>query len=216
MRVHPTLLVPDPKRSLKDGAIVKEAFSNGRDSWGGRILWCLAKHYKFDLEAPFDSLSEKVKKTLFYGTGKEKFKIVIPPGARRGTQHAGKEIRFEGIANQIERNYQWFLKQGKSPGAWMENYLKKVMVEYDCPDCNGSRLKRARRLVTIADHNIHEIGNLYLSELLSFLNGIRPQGKKITVVETLLREITSRLELLVNIGLDYLNLNRRSGTLSGG
>ncbi|MDA7511313.1 excinuclease ABC subunit UvrA, partial [Verrucomicrobia bacterium] len=216
MRVHPTLLVPDPKRSLKDGAIVKEAFSNGRDSWGGRILWSLAKHYKFDLEAPFDSLSEKVKKTLFYGTGKEKFKIVIPPGARQGTQYAGKEIRFEGIANQIERNYRWFLKQGKSPGAWMENYLKKVMVEFDCPDCNGSRLKRARRLVTIAGHNIHEIGNLYLSELLSFLNGIRPQGKKITVVETLLREITSRLELLVNIGLDYLNLNRRSGTLSGG
>ena len=216
MRVHPTLLVPDPKRSLKDGAIVKEAFSNGRDSWGGRILWSLAKHYKFDLEAPFASLSEKVKKTLFYGTGKVKFKIIIPPGARQGTQHAGKEIRFEGIANQIERNYRWFLKQGKSPGAWMENYLKKVMVEYDCPDCNGSRLKRARRLVTIADHTIHEVGDLYLSELLTFLNGIRPEGKKSTVVETLLREITSRLRLLVNIGLDYLNLNRRSGTLSGG
>ena len=216
MRVHPKLLIPDPRRSLKDGAIVKEAFSIGRDSWGGRILWSLANHYKFDLSQPFESLPEKVTQILFYGTGKNKFKIILPPGARQGTQHAGKEIRFEGIANQIERNYRWFLKQGKSPGQWMETYLKKVMVEYDCPDCSGSRIRRARRLVTIADKNIHEIGNLYLSDLLDFLQKIRPEGKQKTVVETLLREITSRLELLINIGLDYLNLNRKSGTLSGG
>ena len=98
----------------------------------------------------------------------------------------------------------------------METYLKKVMVEYDCPDCFGARIRRARRLVTIADKNIHEIGNLYLSELLDFLQNIRPQGKQKIVVETLLREITSRLELLINIGLDYLSLNRKSGTLSGG
>lgn len=216
MRVHTKLLVPDPNRSLKEGAIVKEAFSNSRDSWGGRILWSLAAHLKFDIEAPFHSLSAKVTNTLFYGTGDEKFKVILPPGARQGNQHAGKEIRFEGIANQIERNYRWFLKQGKSPGQWMENYLKKVMVEYDCPDCGGARLKRARRLVTIGNKNIHEVGNLYLSELLTFLQSVPTQGKQKTVIETLLREINSRLELLVNIGLDYLNLNRKSGTLSGG
>lgn len=216
MRVHPQLLVPDPKRSLKDGAIVKEAFSNSRDSWGGRILWSLAQHYQFDLDQPFASLPEKVKQTLFYGTGSEKLEIAIPPGARQGQQHAGKKIRFEGIANQIERNYRWFLKQDKSPNAWMENYLKKVMVEYDCPDCGGSRLKRTRRQVTVAGKSIHDVGELYLDELLKFLQSIRPTGKQKTVVETMLREINTRLELLINIGLDYLNLNRRSGTLSGG
>ncbi len=216
MRVHPQLLVPDPQRSLRAGAVVKEAFSNSRDSWGGRILWSLAAHYQFDLDTPFAELPESIHDVLFHGTGTDKIKIVIPEGARQGHHHEGREIRFEGIANQIERNYRHYLKQGSGSNAWMENYIKRVMVEYACPDCAGSRLKAARRRVTIGQQSIHEVGELHLAELRAFLQSVPSEGKHGTVIATLLREVSGRLDLLIDIGLDYLNLNRRSSTLSGG
>jgi excinuclease ABC subunit A len=90
------------------------------------------------------------------------------------------------------------------------------MVEYACPECGGARLKRARRLVKVNDRSIHEIGEMHLIELLEFLRSIQPSERYRAVADTILREVTSRLELLIAIGLDYLNLNRGSSTLSGG
>src|SRR5438046_6820203 len=98
----------------------------------------------------------------------------------------------------------------------MDEYLKKVMVEYDCPECGGARLKRARRLVTIADRNLFELGQMHLAEVLAFLKSIQPTARQRAIAETIVREVTTRLELLIAIGLDYLSLNRRSATLSGG
>src|SRR5207302_5277371 len=98
----------------------------------------------------------------------------------------------------------------------MDEYLKKVMVEYDCPECGGARLKRARRLVTIGGRNLYEIGEMHLVELLEFLRSIKPTARQRVIAETIVREVTARLELLIAIGLDYLSLNRRSATLSGG
>jgi excinuclease ABC subunit A len=215
MRVHPKLLVPDPSRSLRDGAIVKAAFSNEKNSWGGRFLASLSAHYGFSLDVPFQELPKDVVDILFHGTKGTKIKVVIPEGARQGVHHEGKEVRFHGVINQIEGSYRWYRKQGSS-SAGMENYLKKVMVEYDCPDCQGARLKRTRRLVTIRDQNIHEMGEMHLPELRDFLATIQPPAQHQEVTQIIGREITSRLDLLIEIGLDYLNLNRRSGTLSGG
>ena len=90
------------------------------------------------------------------------------------------------------------------------------MVEHPCPECLGARLKRTRRLVSINDQNLYDVGQMHLVELLKFLKSIKPTAKQKGVVSIILREVTSRLELLVSIGLDYLNLNRRSSTLSGG
>src|SRR5206468_1020289 len=100
--------------------------------------------------------------------------------------------------------------------AGMDEYLKKVMVEYDCPECGGARLKRARRLVTLAGRNLFEIGEMHLVELLEFLRSLKPTARQRAIAETIVREVRTRLELLIAIGLDYLNLNRRSATLSGG
>ena len=148
MRVHPSLLVPDPKRSLNEGAFVTAAMSNSRDSWGGRLLHSLAAHYEFSLDTPFKDLAEKHVQVLLYGTKGEQFEVLLPPGAKLGQQHAGKKIKFNGVVNQLEHHYRQYRKQGTS-NAGMDEYLKKVMVEYDCPECGGARLKRARRLVTI-------------------------------------------------------------------
>jgi excinuclease ABC subunit A len=215
MRVHPALLVPDPSRSLNAGAFVNAAMSNSRDSWGGRILHSLAAHYGFSLDTPFQDLGEEHVQRLLYGTKGELFEVVLPPGAEHGRQHAGKKIKFNGVVNQLEHHYRQYRKQGTS-NAGMDEYLKKVMVEYDCPECGGARLKRARRLVTVADRNLYEVGEMHLAELLEFLNSIKPSARQRAVAQTIVREVTTRLELLIAIGLDYLSLNRRSSTLSGG
>jgi excinuclease ABC subunit A len=90
------------------------------------------------------------------------------------------------------------------------------MVEYDCPECGGARLKRARRLVTVAGRSLYEVGGMHFVELLGFLKSIEPPARHRAVAETILKEVSTRLDLLIAIGLDYLNLNRRSATLSGG
>ena len=215
MRVHPRLLVPDPTRSLTDGAFVKAALSNSRDSWGGRILHSLSQHYGFSLDVPYEELDQTVIDLLLYGTKGEQFKVVLPPGAKQGQQHAGKMIKYTGVINQLEHHYRWYRKQGTS-SAGMDDYLKKVMVEYDCPECDGARLKRSRRLVTVNDRNLYEIGEMHLVDLLKFLKTIKPNARQKAVAQIILKEVTTRLELLIAIGLDYLSLNRRSSTLSGG
>ncbi len=215
MRVHPTLLVPDPKRSLNEGAFVTAAFSNSRESWGGRTLYSLAAHYGFSLDTPYEQLAKKTKDLLLYGTKGELFEVLLPPGAKQGQQHVGKKIKFAGVVNQLEHHYRWYRKQGTS-NAGMDEYLKKVMVEYDCPECGGARLKRARRLVTVEGQGLYEVGQMHLVELLAFLNTIKPTERQRAVADTILKEVRIRLELLIAIGLDYLSLNRRSATLSGG
>lgn len=215
MRVHPTLLVPDPKRSLNEGAFVNAAFSNSKESWGGRTMYSLSVHYGFSLDTPYEKLPKHVVDLLLYGTKGELFEVLVPPGAKLGQQHAGKKIKFPGVIQQLEHHYRWYRKQGTS-NAGMDEYLKKVMVEYDCPECGGARLKRARRLVTVEGKNLYEVGQMHLVELLSYLTAIKPTERQRAVAETILKEVNTRLELLIAIGLDYLNLNRRTQTLSGG
>jgi excinuclease ABC subunit A len=215
MRVHPALLVPDPTRSLSDGAFVTAALSNSRDSWGGRILHSLAAHYGFSLDTPFEQLAPQHVDLLLHGTKGEQFEVVLPPGAKLGHQHLGKKIKFNGVVNQLEHHYRRYRKQGTS-NAGMDEYLKKVMVEYDCPECGGARLKRSRRLVTVAGRSLYEVGEMHLVELLGFLKTIQATARQRAVAETILKEVAARLELLIAIGLDYLSLNRRSSTLSGG
>jgi excinuclease ABC subunit A len=215
MRVHPSLLVPDPTRSLHDGAFVSAAMNNGRDSWGGRLLYSLAAHYGFSLEIPFENLDKRHVQVLFYGTKGEQFEVLLPPGAKIGHQHAGKKIKFPGIVTQLEHQYRQYRKQGTS-NAGMDEYLKKVMVEYDCPECDGARLKRTRRLVTVGERNLFDLGEMHLVLLRDFLQTIKPAARYRAIADTIIREVDTRLDLLISIGLDYLNLNRRSATLSGG
>jgi excinuclease ABC subunit A len=214
-RVYPALLVPDPSRTLGDGAIVKEAFNHDKNAWGGRWLHSLAQHYRFRLDVPFADLSDQVKDLIFYGSKGDKIEIVMPEGARQGKEHAGKKMVFQGVVPQIERHYHWYRKQGSSKDG-MEAYLQKVMVDYDCPDCGGARLRKTRRLVRVAGKTLPEAGELHLRELQKWLATLNVAADKTAVASTVLREIDGRIDLLIGIGLDYLNLNRRAGTLSGG
>ena len=217
LQVHPSLLVPDKSRSIADGAFVHQAFNYDPDRWDGRTMYSLAEHYGFDLNAPFADLPEAVIDILYHGTHSEEFPILQPEGARPvEKRHIGRKIRFDGIITRIDRHYRRYRKQGEAHSG-MEEYLRKVMVERTCPDCHGTKLKRQRLLVTIDSQTIHDVGELHFEELRDFLLTITEVPEKQREAGSrVINELVTRINLLLGIGLDYLNLNRRSATLSGG
>jgi len=213
--VHPELLVLDRNRSLAGGAMAKEALNCDKNSWSGRIVYSLAQHYGFSLDTPFKDLPQAVVDLLFYGTKGAKFPVVLPPGAKTGERWEGREISFGGIIAFIERNYRRYRKEGRF-NTWMDEWLKRVMVEHTCPDCGGKRLRPQRFLVTVGDKTVHELGEMPFADLIAFLEAVSIPAKKRAAGEQIVREIVRRVRLLLDIGVDYLTLNRSSNTLSGG
>ncbi len=212
---HPELLVPDVTRSILGGCFVREAFKYNPDTWDGRVMYSLSRKLGFSLETPWEKLPETARHAILYGVD-HKLKILTPPDAKVKRDEWDKhEVGFGGIARRIERNYRRYRQRGEA-NSGMEEWLDKVMVEHTCPDCNGSRLRATRLLFTIAGKSIHEVGALHFDELYEFLGGLKLSGRGADAGRQVLTEIRARVKLLLGIGLDYLNLNRRSGTLSGG
>ncbi|MBO0721876.1 MAG: excinuclease ABC subunit UvrA, partial [Blastocatellia bacterium] len=212
---HPELLIPDPRRSIVGGCFVREAFKYNPDTWDGRIMYSLAQKLGFSLEVPWEKLPESAHNAILYGIEK-KVPTATPPEAKvKRDEWEGKEVGFGGIARRIERHYRRYRQRGEV-NSGMEAWLEKVMVEHTCPDCKGARLRATRLLFTIAEKNIHEVSELNFDELQMFLGTIKPAGRGAGAGRQVLEEIRGRLKLLLGIGLDYLNFNRRSGTLSGG
>ena len=224
MIVHPDLLVPDKERSVRAGCFVREACTYKPDNWTGRHLYSLSQHYHFDLDTAFKELPDDIVDILLYGTKGEKYTLQLPPDAKAHSDPSsagawlrmvGQPIAFDGIARGIERSYRHY-RQKQVANSNMEAWLEKVMVEHRCPDCQGTRLKPARLRFAVGAKTIHQFGELNFDELRPFLDTIKPQGRQKTAGIQILNELKGRLDLLLGIGLDYLNLNRRSGTLSGG
>ena len=211
---HPELLVPDPQRSIRGGCFVKEAFRYNPDTWDGRMMFSLAKAQRFSLDTPWNELPESARKAVLYG--EQKVKVTTPSEAKvKRDDQEGKELNFTGIARRIERWYRRYRQRGEA-NSRMEAWLDKVMVEHTCPDCNGARLRATRLLFTVGGKTIYDMGQLNFDELHEFLGSIKPAGRGADAGRQVLKEIRGRLGLLLGIGLDYLNFNRRSGTLSGG
>ncbi|HMN27401.1 MAG TPA: excinuclease ABC subunit UvrA, partial [Caldilineaceae bacterium] len=142
LHVHPDLLMPDKSRSIVGGGFIKEAFRYDKNSWAGRMMYSLAQHYGFSLETPWSELPPAIQQIVLYGSQGEKITVVAPPGAKGGEQHqVGRRFPFEGVINQIERHYRHYRRQ-KVHNTWMEEWLKRVMIEKECPDCLGAKLKR--------------------------------------------------------------------------
>ena len=213
---HPELLVPDPRRSIIGGCFVREAFKYNPDTWDGRMMYSLSKALGFSLESPWEKLPESARQSILYGIDSKKIPMVSPPEAKgKREEWEGKEVGFGGIARRIERGYRRYRQRGEA-NSGMEAWLDKVMVEHTCPDCNGARVRATRLLFTVAGKTVYDVGEMNFDELHSFLGTIKPTGRGSDAGRQVLNEIRGRVELLLGIGLDYLNFNRRSGTLSGG
>jgi excinuclease ABC subunit A len=195
---------------------VHEAFKYNPDTWDGRMMYSLSKALDFSIDMPWNELPDPARQAILYGIDPKKVVVTSPPDAKvKRDDQEGREIGFSGIARRIERWYRRYRQRGEA-NSRMEAWLDKVMVEHTCPDCNGARVRATRLLFTINGKSIHEIGQLNFDELHAFLGTVKPAGRGADAGRQVLKEIRGRLELLLGIGLDYLNFNRRSGTLSGG
>ena len=213
---HPELLVPDPSRSILGGCFVHEAFRYNPDTWDGRMMFSLAATLDFPLDAPWRQLPQTIRNAILYGIEPKKIVLRTPPDAKvKNEKGEGREVGFGGIARRIERHYRRYRQRGEA-NSRMEEWLDKVMVEHTCPDCRGARLRATRQLFTIGGRTLYEIGQLNFDELHAFLGTVKPAGRGADAGRQVLKEIRGRVDLLLGIGLDYLNFNRRSGTLSGG
>ena len=213
---HPELLIPDPQRSIIGGCFIREAYRYNPDTWDGRVMYSLSKDLKFSLDTPWKDLPDRVRQAILYGIEPRKISMRVPPDAKvKPNEIEGQEVGFHGIARRIERWYRRYRQRGETSSR-MEAWLDKVMVEHTCPDCHGARLRATRLLFTVSGKTIHELGQQHFDELHAFLATVKPAGRGADAGRQVVKEIRTRLELLLGIGLDYLSLNRRSGTLSGG
>ena len=212
MKVDPRLVINDESKSLIDGAI--RASGWGVNSWfypdSGTVATMyyngLAEHYGFDINTPFNQLSDEARRAVLYGTGDVKLKL------RRGNTLGGGtyEAPFEGVINNLERRY----KETSSDYARAE--IESYMTELPCPECHGKRLKPEYLAVTVGGKNIMEFCDLSISDGLKFINSLEFGQRDSIIAKPILKEIRERLSFLESVGLEYLNLSRSSGTLSGG
>ncbi len=194
---------------------MKEAYKYNPDTWDGHVMYSLSKILKFSLDTPWEKLSETVRHAILYGV-EHKLRIEAPPDAKvQREKWTGSDIGFGGIARRIERYYRRYRQRGEA-NSGMEAWLDKVMVEHTCPDCKGARVRATRLLFTLQSKTIHDVGQLNFDKLHEFLGQVKPSGRGADAGRQVLGEVRGRLELLLGIGLDYLNFNRRSATLSGG
>jgi excinuclease ABC subunit A len=200
----PKRIVAHPNLSLASGAI---RGWDRRNHFYYSMLESLAAHYGFDVEQPWEALPDAVQKLVLYGSGKEKiaFRYVGERGRSTVKEHA-----FEGVVPNLERRYR------ETDSVVVREELAKHRNTQTCPECAGTRLRREARHVKIAGQTIHEVSSLPLNSTLELFRNLSLEGAKGQVAERIVREIASRLEFLVNVGLDYLALGRSAETLSGG
>ena len=198
------LVVPDRELSVREGAI---APWSGRSSvYHYQMLDALSQHYGFDLNSPFNQLPKEIQTVLLYGSGKEMIRFYLDRGGRRFFYSRP----FEGILKQLDRRY----KETNSNAVRMD--LSRYINLQECPTCHGSRLKKESMAVTVESKNIYDVCRLCIKECLAFFEKLPLSNQEAIISERILKEIKERLKFLVDVGMDYLSLERSSGSLSGG
>ncbi|MDT3736670.1 MAG: excinuclease ABC subunit UvrA [Denitratisoma sp.] len=200
----PARVVAYPHLSLASGAI---RGWDRRNQFYYQLLASLAAHYGFDIEQPFEALAEEHRQIVLYGSGREKvaFRYLSETG-----RSSIKEHPFEGIIHNLERRYK------ETDSVAVREELAKYLNTRPCPECEGTRLRREARHVLIGDRNLPQVNALPLIAARDFFNLLALEGQRAQVAEKIVREITARLTFLINVGLDYLSLDRSAETLSGG
>ena len=207
LEADPELIIPDPSKSILQGAIQASGFNNVRDDSISRMYFdALAKKYHFSLTEPFSSLPQAAKDAILYGTGTEKLTIYYERANGRGTL----ERPFEGVLNNISRRF------SETQSEAMQKELEECMSARPCPKCRGRRLGELALAVTVGGMGIMDFCALPISDALRFVNELKLDGAAAVIASQILRELRARLGFLQAVGLNYLTLSRAAATLSGG
>lgn len=200
----PARVIAHPELSLAAGAI---RGWDARNPYYFQLIQSLAKHYRFKVDTPWEALPEAIRHVVLHGSGEEA--IAFTHVAANGTRSQRKHP-FEGILPNMERRY-----RDTESGAVREE-LAKYISERPCPDCGGARLNRAARHVFVGERAIHEITQEPIDAARAFFAGLTLPGWRGEIAQRIVKEINERLGFLVDVGLDYLTLERKADTLSGG
>ncbi len=200
----PERVVLDPGLSLAGGAV---RGWDRRNAYYFQMIRGLGAHYGFDVEAPFRELPEQARQAILYGSGEEEieFSYFNERGANQRKRHP-----FEGIIPNLERRYR------ETESNTVREELSRYISVHPCPACGGSRLNQGARHVFVADHNLPAVAALPVGRALTFFRDLELPGKQGKIAAKVVHEIRQRLQFLVNVGLDYLTLERSAETLSGG
>ncbi len=197
----PRRVVAFPHLSLGAGAIKGW---DKRNPFYYHLLQSLARHYDFDLDLPWEKLSDTVQQIILNGSGRETIAFQYPD-EQRARSHS-----FEGVLKTLDRRYR------ETDSATVREELARYLNHQPCPTCDGARLRIEARHVKVGDQALHQISAMPLAESLDFFSSLNLQGSKAAIAERIIKEITSRLRFLTDVGLEYLSLNRSAETLSGG
>lgn len=197
-------VIHQPELSLASGAI---RGWDRRNPYYFSMLKSLAKHYKFDLDAPYADLPKSIQQLILYGSKNEEilFQYVNEKGDVRKKRHT-----FEGVLPNLERRYH------DTDSQYIRDELARYIASQDCPDCQGTRLRLEARHVFIGKHSLPDITSMSIGDCRHYFETLKLTGRRQTIADRILKEIIERLRFLVDVGLDYLTLSRTAETLSGG
>ena len=208
IKIDPDLVVVDVNASLIDGAIRCSGWNNYNDpsSIAYMAYSAIAQKYGFSLDTPYKDIPDEAKEVILYGTGNEKLKMNYDRSYGSGTY----EMPFEGIITNLQRRYD------KPTSEYARSDISRYMNDIRCPKCHGARLNDEVLSVTVGGKNIYEFTKMSVKDELEFINSLTFTEREMIIGKQIIKEITSRLQFLLDVGLDYLTLSRSSGTLSGG
>jgi len=196
-------IIPNKEKSLNDGAIVAYNIDNNIHN---TTIQAVCSRYKIDMNAPIKEVPKEKLNIILYGTPDP---IEIKYVSKTGNVRYTKDY-YEGVVNNLERRYM------ETSSAWIREWLEGFMVEQDCNVCKGSRLQESILSIYINKKNIYDLTSMSIKDLAQFLKNLKLKKEQEEISRLLLKEIDNRLEFLQNVGLEYLTLNRKAGTLSGG
>ena len=212
MQVDPTLVIPDRTRSVAEGAVEPLAKSRGGQTWYQRLLEAVAEEYGFGIDTPIRELTEEQLNVILYGSGEEKLRLRFTNDYGRTRYY---DARFEGVVNNLQRRHK------ETDSDYVRSDIERYMGAVPCPGCEGQRLRPEALGVRIDERTVVSVTNGSITETLRWFDTLDgPETplseREQTIARQILKEIRSRLQFLIDVGLEYLTLNRASGTLSGG
>ena len=210
MDINPDLIITDPNLSINEGALRYYGEVKKKEGWTVNTLQSIAKHYKFSLDTPWNKIPENTRHAIMYGSDGESIKFKFETANGKWTGESDRPLY--GIIYNIKRRYRETSSEG------MRQWYESFMSEQPCPDCNGARLSPAARAVKVVDKTLPQLSHLSIYDTHQWIINLEQKLSKREqeIADEILKEIRERLQFMLNVGLHYLTLDRRAGTLSGG